>query len=78
MKIRLIGNCLIITTNQKPKKNDWMCTLQVGYTNQRTGRIVIPKKRFIYFHDGSNINKLRTITHGTEKILLKICIPKLF
>jgi hypothetical protein len=42
MKIRLIGNCLIITTNQKPKKNDWMCTLQVGYTNQRTGRIVIP------------------------------------
>lgn len=71
--IRIVDKYLVITTTKtKPKKGDWMCCLQVGYTNKRTGRVVIPRKRFLNFHDDSKLAKLNAIVHGTEKVLVKL------
>ena len=71
MRIRYVDKCLIVTTNAKPSKGDWMCTLQVGYTNKRTKKVIIPRKRFIKLHDDSPVSKLNAICHGTEKVILK-------
>lgn len=72
MPIRIVDNCLIITTSKtKPKKGDWMCTLQVGYTDKRSGEVIIPRKRLLSFHDGKTLSKLNAICFGTEKVLLK-------
>lgn len=70
--IRVIDKCLVITTTKvKPIKGDWMVTLQVGYTNRRTGRVIIPRKRFLKYHDDTPVNRLNAICHGTEKVLFK-------
>ncbi len=76
IKIRFVDKCLIITTKDKPVKGDWMCGLQVGYTNKLTGKVVIPRKRFICFYDDSPASRLNSICSGTEKIIFKIGNPK--
>lgn len=70
MKIRFVDNCLVITTNAKPKKGDWMCGLQVGHTN-RDGEVIIPRKRFLTFHDDKPVSRLNAICHGIEKVVFK-------
>lgn len=73
--IRVIDWTLIITTTKvKPKEGDWMVLLQVG-TKFKSGG-AIPRKRFLKYHDGSKVNKLNTIVHGTEKVLFKFGITK--
>jgi hypothetical protein len=71
MKIRFVDNCLVITTNQKPKKGDWMCCFAHGIKDRGNEGQYIGRGHYLAYHDGKPVNKLNAICDGTEKVILK-------
>jgi len=72
MKIRFVDNCLVITTNQKPKKGDWMCCFAHGIEDRENKGTFYGRKHYLAFHDDKPVNKLNAICDGTEKVILKL------
>jgi hypothetical protein len=72
--IRFVDKTLIITKKETPITGDWMCCLQVGWTNGK--EVIIPKKWYIREHKGDVVSRLNAICHGTEKIIFKLSFKR--
>ncbi len=70
MKIRFVDGCLIVTTNTKPKKGDWMCCFAHGVMG-KDGKY-FGRKRYLSYHDDRPVSRLNAICEGVEKVILKL------
>lgn len=72
IRIRIVNNVFILTSNTKPKNGDWMCCFAEGIEDRRNKGKYIGRRYFLVYHDDKPVNKLNAICEGTEKVLIKI------